>query len=101
MVASLHALPRVGLIVPRHKHSAVDRNRLKRRLRELLRLELLPVLRSLPQPLDVVVRASAPAYGLAFDALQAELQQLGAQIVRRTRVAHTGGDAANGAPDVR
>ncbi len=87
--------------MPRHKQSAVDRNRLKRRLRELLRLELLPVLRSLPQPLDVVVRASAPAYGLVFEALQAELQQLGAQIVRRTRTTSSGGDIATGATDVR
>ena len=27
----------MGFIVPRYKHSAVDRNRLKRRLRELVR----------------------------------------------------------------
>ena len=41
----LSRLPRVGIVVPRHQHSAVDRNRLKRRLRELVRLELLPALR--------------------------------------------------------
>lgn len=79
----------------------MDRNRLKRRLRELLRLELLPVLRSLSVPLDVVVRASAPAYGLTFDALQQELQQLGAQIVRRSRATSAGGDTVTGATDVR
>ena len=33
---------RVGLIVPRHRQTAVARNRLKRRLRELTRLRLLP-----------------------------------------------------------
>ena len=33
-------LPRVGIIVPRHRQSAVARNRLKRRLRELVRLRL-------------------------------------------------------------
>ncbi|MDQ6611396.1 MAG: ribonuclease P protein component, partial [Gemmatimonadota bacterium] len=41
-IASLHALARVGVVVPRYGHSAVDRNRLKRRLRELIRVELLP-----------------------------------------------------------
>ena len=45
-IASLRAFPRVGFVVPRYKHSAVDRNRLKRRLRELASLELLPVLQT-------------------------------------------------------
>ncbi len=83
-MASLHALSRVGLIVPRHRHIAVDRNRVKRRLRELLRLELLPVLHTLPVPLDVVVRASALAYGRSYAELGGEMQQLAAQIVRRS-----------------
>ncbi len=58
------------------------------------------MLRSLSQPLDVVVRASAPAYGLTFEALQAELQQLGAQIVRRTGTS-SGDDSGTGATHVR
>ena len=33
---------RIGLIVPRFKHSAVQRNKVKRQLRELIRLRLLP-----------------------------------------------------------
>ena len=45
VLASPLALSRIGIVVPRHQHSAVDRNRLKRRLRELARLELLPALR--------------------------------------------------------
>jgi RNase P protein component len=42
------ALPhaRVGFVVPKYGHSSVDRNRLKRRLRELVRTRLLPALRS-------------------------------------------------------
>lgn len=71
--ASLHALPRVGIVVPKYKHSAVERNRLKRRLRELARLELLPVLATLPQPLDVLIRAAPSAYHRAVDGLQREL----------------------------
>jgi ribonuclease P protein component len=61
--------PRVGIIVPRYKHSAVDRNRLKRRLRELIRRELLPIL----PPMDVVVRALPSAYTVGFDGLAAQI----------------------------
>ena len=58
-------------MVPRYKHSAVDRNRLKRRLRELVRML---VLADLP-PLDVVVRVLPVAYSRSFDALRTELLQ--------------------------
>ena len=70
--ASLHAFGRVGFIVPRYRQSAVDRNRLKRRLRELVRIELLPTLGAR----DVVLRAAPQAYRLEFDALRRELLQL-------------------------
>ncbi len=73
-VASLHALPRVGVVVPKYKHSSVERNRLKRRLRELLRLDLLPALDAFAAPLDVLVRALPSAYSRAFDGLQRELR---------------------------
>lgn len=72
--ASLHAFPRVGFVVPRYKHSAVDRNTLKRRLRELVRLHMLDPLQARP-PLDVVVRAFPSAYDRTFDALRTELLQ--------------------------
>jgi ribonuclease P protein component len=61
--------PRVGIIVPRYKHSAVDRNRLKRRLRELIRTQLLPTL----PPIDVVVRAFPSAYNAGFDGLAEQI----------------------------
>lgn len=70
-VASLRACARVGFVIPKYKHSGVDRNRLKRRLRELVRLELLPALR----PIDVVLRVSPVAYTRDFDALRREVQQ--------------------------
>ncbi len=73
-VASLHAFPRVGFVVPRYKHSAVDRNRVKRRLRELVRLHGLGPLQS-GTPLDVVIRAFPAAYGRDSAALRAELEQ--------------------------
>jgi ribonuclease P protein component len=51
--------------VPRYKHTAVARNRLKRRLRELSRLRLLPA----DIAADVVVRVRPEAYDASFDAL--------------------------------
>jgi len=53
------------LVVPRYKHTAVARNRLKRRLRELSRLRLLPA----DIAADVVVRVRPEAYEASFDAL--------------------------------
>jgi ribonuclease P protein component len=66
------------LIVPRFKHSAVDRNRLKRRLRELGRLRVLPT----DLPADVVVRIRPDAYTASFDALQADIERALAQLTR-------------------
>jgi ribonuclease P protein component len=57
--------PRVAIVVPRFGATAVARNRLKRRLRELVRRELLPVL---PRR-DVVVRATPQAYRAPFETL--------------------------------
>jgi ribonuclease P protein component len=55
--------------VPRFQRTIVERNRLRRRLRELVRLQLLPEL----APQDVLVRANPSAYDLAFDALRTEI----------------------------
>jgi ribonuclease P protein component len=69
---------RIGLIVPRFKQSAVARNRLKRRLRELSRQQLLPTGLSA----DVVVRIRPDAYSATFDALAADIQQALVQLTR-------------------
>ncbi|MDQ3222576.1 MAG: ribonuclease P protein component [Gemmatimonadota bacterium] len=61
--------PRMGLIVPKFQSSAVARNRLRRRLREIWRQELQP-----HQPAwDLVIRARREAYGARFAALREEL----------------------------
>ena len=65
-------------MVPRFGHSAVERNRVKRRLRESIRLELLPN----AGPVDLVIHASKAAYGLAFQELKAEVERI-AGLVRR------------------
>ena len=44
--------------MPKYSHSAVDRNRVKRRLREIVRLDVFPALPNV----DVVVRALPSAY---------------------------------------
>ncbi len=77
---SLHPSVRVGFVIPRYKQSAVDRNRLKRRLRELVRVELLPLL----HPMDVVIRVVPHAYARDFDTLRHEVQQAARQLATLT-----------------
>jgi ribonuclease P protein component len=61
--------PRMGLIVPKYQSSAVARNRLRRRLREIWRREVQPA-----QPAwDLVIRARREAYGAGFDALRDQI----------------------------
>ena len=62
---------RLGLIVPRHQSTAVARNKLRRRLREILRRDLL---RNLPA-VDLVIRAKRSAYSASFAVLRAELTE--------------------------
>ena len=70
--------PRVGLIVPKHKHSAVDRNRLRRRLRELIRVQLLPAV----DKGDAMIRAKPDAYEVPFSSLRADVESVTAWICR-------------------
>jgi len=60
---------RTGIVVPRFQFTAVARNRLRRRVREILRRHALA---SLP-PVDLVVRAKRGAYAVPFTELRAEL----------------------------
>ena len=67
------AFPRVGVVVPKHRRTAVERNRLKRRLREVLRAELLPRMADAQLAADVLVRARKEAYSATFAQLRDEL----------------------------
>lgn len=61
--------PRLGLVVPRYQQTAVARNRLRRRLKELWRREVQP-----DQPArDLVIRARREAYAAEFARLRADL----------------------------
>lgn len=67
---------RVGFIVPKHNHRAVDRNRVKRRLRELSRQEILPRLREEGVHLDLLIRARREAYKASYQQLRKELLEV-------------------------
>ncbi len=69
--------PRVGVIVPRFSRSAVERNRVKRQLRELVRIELLPSLTAV----DVVVRAAPAAYAAGYETLRTAIRRAGQALV--------------------
>ncbi len=79
--ASLSRHPRVGFIVPKYGQSSVDRNYLKRCLREATRCQLLQVLPAV----DVVVRARKAAYAVSYQVLAAELASAVKQIAMITR----------------
>jgi len=65
------AHPRLGVVVPRYRQTAVARNRLRRRVREIARRQLL---RELP-PLDFVIRPRPMAYSASPAVLAEDLVQ--------------------------
>jgi len=78
-------VPRLGVVVPKHKRTIVLRNRLKRRLRELGRTVLLPGLRNHGAVLDVMLRARPEAYTAAFADLRDEVAALTEELCSRAR----------------
>ena len=77
-IASPLGYPRVGIVVPRYSGSAVDRNRLKRRLRELVRIRLLSMLPSV----DVVIRARPETYTVSFGVLETDIARVVTELAR-------------------
>jgi ribonuclease P protein component len=70
-------LSRFGFVISKKTaRRAHDRNRIKRRLREICRLRVLPRLRG-PSPVDIVFVARAPAAEADFARLAAEVETLG------------------------
>jgi len=86
--------PRVGLTVPKALGKAVDRNRIKRRLRELVRAAL-PLLGDLP--VDVILHPKRSVLDAEFSALQREV----VTIFKTVRAKHTGTAAPHSQPDAR
>lgn len=62
----------MGVIVRKEGQTAADRNRVKRRLRELVRLYLLPAGGSI----DVVFRTRDEAYAASFEELRIDLVEV-------------------------
>lgn len=77
--ASLLAYPRVAVVVAKHGHGSVERNQLKRRLRELIRTTVLPHVGAV----DLVWRAAPGAYDASFEALSLEVAELGHAAIAR------------------
>lgn len=76
---------RVGLVVPKHRRTIVERNRLKRRLREAARLELLPRLGENDVAAhDVLFRARPEAYEASYEQLRQEVVQMAEELCYRS-----------------
>jgi len=75
--------PRVVLVVPKHGHKIVERNKLKRRIRESARLELLPRCREQAVALDILIRAQPRAYEAEFEQLRDEIKELAEELCSR------------------
>jgi ribonuclease P protein component len=67
---------RLGLIVPKFQSTAVARNRLRRRLREIWRRQVAPGLAGI----EAVVRARREAYQASFSELQRDLERWGSAL---------------------
>jgi ribonuclease P protein component len=77
---------RVGISASRKIRGAVARNRVKRRIREAVRLSLLRHGSIGPEPgisFDVVLIARPPALTVAFSRIQDELREFGARLAGR------------------
>lgn len=64
------------MVVPKHRRTAVARNLVKRRLREICRTEVLPMLRAGGVAVDILVRARPEAYGARYEELRDELRTI-------------------------
>lgn len=62
-------------MVPKHGRTIVERNRLKRRLREIGRRQVLPELDTKGLHGDVLIRARRRAYGAGFQELSDEVRE--------------------------
>jgi ribonuclease P protein component len=94
VIASPRSHCRIGFIVAKYGRSSVERNRVKRRLRELTRRQLLGTLRQLRPCVDVVIRAKREAYDAPMTKLQSELDDLGTRIARFVSAAGLPADGA-------
>ena len=77
------SLLRVGWIVPKAGHNSVERNLVKRRIREILRQDVIPMLNAGAMTGDVLVRAKRSTYGVPYGQLRSELLQWAESVCSR------------------
>ena len=77
---SLLSHARAAVIVGKHGHTIVERNQLRRRLRELVRVKILSALKAT----DVVVRALPSAYERSFAELSKEIDEVVGRLPNRS-----------------
>ena len=64
------------MVVGKYGHSVVERNKLRRRLRELVRIHVIPEFAGI----DLVLYAGSSAYGLEFEKLTGETIRIKTQL---------------------
>ena len=70
----------MAVVVGKFGFSAVARNKLKRRLRELVRMRMLPVI----APMDLLIRARREAYNASFEMLREDIVDAAQRLAVRT-----------------
>lgn len=85
--------PRIGLTVPKVLGKAVDRNRIKRRLREIVRIH---VSRLAHLPVDVILHPKRSVLDADFAALEREVLQIFKSVHARCAKGTPGGSRSQG-----
>ena len=66
----------MAVIVGKYGHGIVERNQLRRRIRELARIRLIPLYKGL----DLIIRALPGAYAATFEQLGQDVDQIRTQL---------------------
>jgi ribonuclease P protein component len=75
-LSSAEGSSRVGFVVPKYRRRAVDRNRLKRRLREIVRKDVLPSFEECGLKVDFLLRSRQEAFQARYHELRQELLEV-------------------------
>lgn len=66
---------RFAVVVPRYGHTIVERNKLRRRLSEILRRDWLPAVREASRAVDLIARPGPAAYDSSFEQLRSAVHE--------------------------
>jgi ribonuclease P protein component len=79
-LSSRRPVSRIGVVVPKHHRRVVDRNRVRRRLKEIGRKDILPAFSERQIIGDLLIRARKEAYEASFRQLRRELLEVTEEI---------------------